>query len=244
MGRTVRVAAACLIALTTTYAHASAQTTGGSAPGGNPTLTDIDTSLLFGNPAVHDAFMDLPFTVYNLTNNGFGLSLDPQSPGARLRRSQIALYQVWQDPSSIKLLAYLWSNAHRSGDDLVFDPCLVAGYGTCPVDFLGKFGVCDRGVPVVPAGFARDQSLIDDVKCQHWLSALFAAQQNNLGYHNLIGVNGATSKPDVVSASGPIRLFGLVRLCRRPAHLAEAVHPAIGVRQGQRSGGRRRHENV
>ena len=134
MTRTVRVAAACLIALTTMFARAGVASRGDSPDGGNPNLGAVLKSLLFGNAWVHEAFVHLPFTVYNLTNNGFGLdSTDPVQ--AQLRKRQIALYQIWKDPSSIKLLAYMWSNAHRLGDDLAFDPCLADGSGTCPVAF-------------------------------------------------------------------------------------------------------------
>src|SRR6266550_6893896 len=56
-------------------------------------LTALERSLLFGNPAVHDALMNLPFTVGSLTNNGAGLGGDPEN--VRARRLQQALYTAW-----------------------------------------------------------------------------------------------------------------------------------------------------
>ncbi len=164
---------------------------------GSPSLDAVLSSLLFGNPQVRDAFLNLPFTAYHLTNDGAGLG-----PAEALTRArQHALYQVWSDPDSQKLLAYLWAAAHAFHDDLDHDPCLVAGTGSCPVKFWGRLGLCDRGTPAAPRGAAVDQPLVQDVKCQHWLSAVFLAQNNQLGYRDLIGLNGPTSTPDTAGTS-------------------------------------------
>jgi len=168
--------------------------------GGNPNLNAVLRSLLWGNPTVHDAFISLPFTAYNLTNNGVGLSTTDPVQGP-LRTRQMALYQVWRDPHSVNLLAYLWKIVHGFHDDLTFDSCAASGTGSCPVTFRGHLGVCDRGATNIPRGWASDLPLVDDVKCQFWSSAHFLALQNNFGYHSMLGMNGPTSRADFVSST-------------------------------------------
>jgi hypothetical protein len=110
--------------------------TNGLPTNGLPTngtkLDDLESSLLFANPAVHQAFISHPFTKASLT--------DTTSP----------LYQVWSDGFSRVLLSYLWQDAHAVGDDLVWGN----------VHFYGNLGLCDSGGPT-PHGWARDTALDD-----------------------------------------------------------------------------------
>lgn len=175
-------------------------------------LKALEGSLLFGNPAVHNALMRLPLTREHLTNPG----MDAADP---LRAEHAALYQVWSDPFSIQALLYVWGNAHAGGDDLVYDPCTDTRPGAfkavhptaparCVVQFSGALGLCDRG-PVCPGqagqpcrtagaprGWVADQPLKDDLVCQHMVSAVFMAQVNSLGIHNLLSFAGPTPTYD------------------------------------------------
>src|SRR5882672_9077590 len=60
MYRPVCVAAACLIALTTTFARGGVASSGGSAVGGNPSVADVLESVLYGDASVLNAFLELP----------------------------------------------------------------------------------------------------------------------------------------------------------------------------------------
>ena len=172
-------------------------------------LENLEHSLVFGNLAVHNALLTMPFTASALSTPGNGPG-DPHSD----------LYQVWSDPFSIQVVQYLWSDAHAPGDDFHYDPCDRSQPGSfgkthadapasCPVSFYGALGLCDRGavcagtlgadgLPVsrtpgqscraagAPRGWVADQPLSNDLVCQHQLSAVFMAQINSLGIHNLI----------------------------------------------------------
>ena len=109
---------------------------------------------------------------------------------------------------SILLMSYIWSNAHRTGNDLVYCPTELT-LGTCtnsadPTFFLfGALGVCDyspanpMATSPAPAagqrGWATDEPLTSDFACQHWMSALLLSESNNFGVHNLFSAMGPSS---------------------------------------------------
>ena len=153
-------------------------------------LDVFENSLLFGNQAVFQALTQHPLTAGSLTD------------------TSSATYPLWSDPMSILLMSYIWSNAHRTGDDLVYCPTELT-LGTCtnsadPTFFLfGALGVCDyspanpMATSPAPAagqrGWATDEPLTSDFACQHWMSALLLSESNNFGVHNLFSAMGPSS---------------------------------------------------
>ena len=142
--------------------------TNGIPTNGIPTnganLDALETSLIFGNRAVHLALIGRPFTQANLT--------DTSSPVIR----------VWEDEFSTILLSYLWQDAHGPGDDLVF-----TSWRGDTFHFYGNVGLCDKG----GTGWAKDTPL--DESCARWLSAAIIAQVNQSGIHNIFSARGPSS---------------------------------------------------
>jgi hypothetical protein len=128
-------------------------------------------------------------------------------------------------------MSYVWSNAHRTGDDLVYCP---AEAGMTPVGepcslpanptffFFGALGVCDYSsanpmasspAPVAgQRGWAIDEPLSSDFTCQHWMSALLLSENNNFGVHNLFSAMGPSSSASpgtigkqLTAAAGAVR---------------------------------------
>jgi probable HAF family extracellular repeat protein len=150
--------------------------TNGIPTNGIPTnaanLELLERSLLFANKAVHEALIGKAFTQASLT--------DPTS----------AVFQVWSDPYSTILLAYLWQDAHAAGDNLFF-----VGPSGNTFRFYGNLGLCDRA----GTGWARNTPLDDG--CAKWLSATNITQINQSGIHNLFSARGPSSA--LASAIGP-----------------------------------------
>src|SRR5262249_31935304 len=71
----------------------------------SPGVPSLEHTVLFGNKAVQSALTSVPLTAASLTDS----ATDPASP----------LYPFWFDSNSVVLMTYIWSNAHRAGDDLV-----------------------------------------------------------------------------------------------------------------------------
>ncbi len=180
----------------------------------NPYFHALENSLLFGNAQVHDAWINRPFTAAELFNDG---SADVS--GSLDQQHHQALFQVWNDPFSVMLLSYFWADAHIQGDDLVFcpaeyyqgtpagRPCQDQSHST--ITFAGSLGLCDYDtnpanlrtynpyttVPrtVGSRGWAVDQPLTADAKCQHWVSAVFLGQNNQLRIHNRFSARGPSN---------------------------------------------------
>ena len=173
-------------------------------------LQTFENSYLFGNFFAHFAWVSLPLTAAALTNDG-SLETDPL-----LKEEYEALYRFWQDPYSVLVMSYIWANAHRFGDDLIYcaaERWLGPGHAcTNPANktyiFYGNLGLCDyslanpsRGdTPPRPSGhqgWAVDQSLTTDIACQRWESALLLSENNNHipPVHNLYSARGPSSDP-------------------------------------------------
>src|SRR5215469_9025827 len=191
--------------------------TNGTPTNGAPTLANsvmnngispavFENSLLFGNKAVYNAWTQHPVTAASLT--------DKPPP----------LYQLWSDQLSILLMSYVWSDAHRVGDDLVYCPAeLTALPCANPANqtffFFGAVGVCDYSASNLMAttptpaaglrGWAIDEPLINpagtaDIACQHWMSALLLSETNNAGVHNLLSAMGPSSTTPSGAIAGAI----------------------------------------